>query len=57
MDQDDELFNPLKTSNPKIGTLANSEDPYEMPHNGGIPSSSALVTKPKSMFRERNIVR
>ena len=27
------MFNPLKTRNHKKGTLANSEDLYEMPHN------------------------
>ena len=27
------VFNPLKTRNPKTGTLANSEDPDEMLHN------------------------
>ena len=28
-----DLMNPLNTGNPKMGTLANSEDPDEMQHN------------------------
>ena len=30
------MFNPLKTRNPKMDTLANSEDPDEMPHNAAF---------------------
>ena len=29
-------FNPLKTRNPKAGTLANNEDPGEMPHHAAF---------------------
>ena len=30
------LINPLKTRNPKMGTLANSEDPDEMLHDAAF---------------------
>ena len=30
------MFNPLKIRYPKMGTLANSEDPDEMLHNGAF---------------------
>ena len=35
-------INLLKTRNPRAGTLANSEDPDEMPHYAAISSGSAL---------------
>ena len=32
----DSVVNPLKTRNPKMVTLANSEDPDEMPHKAAF---------------------
>ena len=29
-------FNPLRTGNHQMGTMANSEDPDEMPHNAAF---------------------
>ena len=41
-------FNPLRTGNPSIGTLANSEDSDEMPHNTAFhQGQSALFAKTK----------
>ena len=48
-----ERVSPLKTRNPLTGTLANSEDPDEMPHNS---SRSALFAKTKLIFRDGNTI-
>ena len=49
-------FNPLWTRNPKTGTLGNSEDPDEMPHNAAFHQGLQCLLKIKSIFRERNTI-
>ena len=39
-----------------MGTLVNSEDPYEMQHNGAFYQGlNCLLLKIKTNFRDRNI--
>ena len=40
-------LNPLYSSDSKMSTLANSEDPDEMPHNVAISSGSTLLVRQK----------
>ena len=51
-------INPLKTRNPIMGTLANSEDPDEMPHRMAFHQGLhclLLHVKAKLIFGERNV--
>ena len=39
------LINPLKTRNSKMGTMANSADPDEMPHNAALNQGLRCLLK------------
>ena len=49
-------LNPLKIRKPLTGTLANSEEPDEMPVATGNSSGSTLFAKTKLIFREMNTI-
>ena len=50
------MLNPLKTRNPKMGALANSEDPDEVRHDAAFHQGLHCLLRLKSIFRERNII-
>ena len=44
----------LRTRNALTDTMANSEDPVEIPHNVAFHQSLHFLLRTKSIFRERN---
>ena len=50
------LINPLNTSDSKMCTLANSEDPDEMPLNVAFHQGLHCLLRQKTIFRERNAI-
>ena len=50
------LFNLLYTSNSKMRTLTNSEDPDEMPHDAAFQQGLHCCSRTKKSFKERNTI-